>query len=76
MLPSTRFKSLVSLFGLAAFSSDFDYPDYDVDYEDEEWINDKRQTLPDDFSDDLVLYFECIMDRLEKATTHSMNVSP
>lgn len=56
------------------FSSDFDYPDYDVDYEDEEWINDKRRTLPDDFSDDLVLYFECIMDRLEKATTHSMNL--
>lgn len=69
------FFSTCDHFSSAAFSSDFDYPDYDVDYEDEEWINDKRRTLPDDFSDDLVLYFECIMDRLEKATTHSMNVS-
>ena len=57
-----------------AFSSDFDYPDYDADYEDEQWLNQQRKTLPADFEEDLVLYFETIVDRLEKATGHSINV--
>lgn len=52
-----------------------DYPDYDVDNEDEQWLKQRRASLPKDFMDDLTLYFECIMDRLEKITAHSMNVS-
>ena len=58
-----------------AFSNDYDYPDYDADYEDEQWLNENRSVLPDDFSEDLLLYFETIMDRLEKATAHSSNVT-
>ncbi len=52
-----------------------DYPDYDADAEDERWLKEKRAQLPKDFSDDLTLYFECIMDRLEKITAHSTNVT-
>ena len=58
-----------------AFSNDYDYPDYDADYEDEKWLNENKSVLPDDFSEDLLLYFETIMDRLEKATAHSSNVT-
>ncbi len=54
-----------------AFSNDYDYPDYDADYEDENWLNEKKKTLPKDFNQDLLLYFETIMDRLEKVTSHS-----
>jgi len=56
------------------FSNDYDYPDYDADYEDEKWLNENKSVLPDDFSEDLLLYFETIMDRLEKATAHSSNI--
>ncbi len=56
------------------FSNDFDYPDYDADYEDEKWLKDQSSLLPDDFSTDLTLFFETIMDRLEKATGHSSNI--
>ena len=52
-----------------------EYPDYDADHEDELWLREKRKQLPKDFNDDLTLYFECIMDRLEKIASHSMNVS-
>ena len=58
-----------------AFSNDYDYPDYDADYEDETWLNEKKKTLPKDFNQDLLLYFESIMDRLEKVTSHSNIVS-
>jgi enhancer of polycomb-like protein len=57
------------------FSSDYDYPDYDADYEDEAWLDTERKNkLPDDFSDNLVLYFEMVMDRLEKAAGYSTNL--
>ena len=55
-------------------SKEPEYPDYDADFEDEVWLKEKRKKLPKDFSDDLTLYFECIMDRLEKIAAHSMNV--
>lgn len=56
---------------MTAFSNDYDYPDYDADYEDENWLNEKKKTLPKEFNQDLLLYFETIMDRLEKVTSHS-----
>lgn len=60
------------------FSNDYDYPDYDADYEDESWLNDKKKTLPKELlnnNQDLLLFFETIMDRLEKVTSHSNVVS-
>ncbi len=33
-----------------------------------------RKTLPADFTEDLVLYFETVMDKLEKATCYSTNL--
>ncbi|CAF0712238.1 unnamed protein product, partial [Brachionus calyciflorus] len=56
------------------FSNDFDYPDYDADIEDEEWLNEYKKKLPDDFTDDFFLFFEKIMDRLEKAVGFSTNL--
>jgi enhancer of polycomb-like protein len=56
------------------FSSDFDYPDYDADYEDENWLKEQNKLLPNDFTNDLTLFFETVMDKLEKATGHSSNI--
>ncbi len=33
-----------------------------------------KKTLPEDFTDDLILYFETVMDKLEKATCYSTNL--
>lgn len=56
------------------FSNDYDYPDYDADYEDEAWCRVQKQKLPADFVDDLLYYFETVMDKLEKATSYSSNL--
>lgn len=56
------------------FSSDFDYPDYDADYEDENWLKEQNKLLPNDFTNDLTLFFETVMDKLEKTTGHSSNI--
>jgi hypothetical protein len=56
------------------FSNDCEYPDYDADYEDETWLSEMKKKLPVDFTDDLILYFETVMDRLEKATAYSTNL--
>ncbi|RNA23057.1 enhancer of polycomb -like protein [Brachionus plicatilis] len=56
------------------FSNDFDYPDYDADIEDEQWLKEYKNKLPDDFTDDLFLFFENTMDRLEKAVGFSTNL--
>lgn len=56
------------------FSNDYEYPDYDADWEDQQWVKEQQQAKPVDFSDDLCLFFETVMDCLEKATGFSMNV--
>ena len=56
------------------FANDQEYPDYDADKEDDRWLDEQRKLLPADYVDDLLLHFEEIMDRLEKATTHSMSL--
>ena len=56
------------------FSNDYDYPDYDADDADAAWVAEQRALLPADFSDDLTLFFETLMDCLEKATGFSAHV--
>ena len=59
------------------FSDDYEYPDYDADCEDEAWLNEQIKLLPGEYTsnvDDVTLFFETIMDRLEKTTSHSSNV--
>jgi hypothetical protein len=58
-----------------AFSNDNEYPDYDADDDDMEWLERERGNLPAEFSDDLALFFETVMDCLEKATGFSPNVN-
>jgi enhancer of polycomb-like protein len=56
------------------FSNDYDYPDYDADYDDEDWLKEQCNNKPDIGHDELLLFFETIIDRLEKATGHSTNL--
>jgi len=60
------------------FSDDCEYPDYDADFDDEKWLNEQIKLLPNEYAtssgEDLTLFFETIMDRLEKTTSHSSNV--
>jgi hypothetical protein len=60
------------------FSDDCEYPDYDADFDDEKWLNEQIKLLPIEYAtssgEDLTLFFETIMDRLEKTTSHSSNV--
>ena len=59
------------------FSNDYDYPDYDADDEDTEWLRTTATATGNaasDFSDDLALFFETVMDCLEKATGFSAAV--
>jgi hypothetical protein len=62
------------------FSDDYEYPDYDADFEDERWLNEQiQQRLPKEYTqscslNELTLFFETIMDRLEKTTSHSMHI--
>jgi hypothetical protein len=39
-----------------------------------EWLEKQKASLPAEFSDDLALFFETVMDCLEKATGFSSNV--
>lgn len=62
------------------FSNDQEYPDYDADFEDEHWLNQQIKSLPSEYTNtthtnDITLFFENIMDRLEKITSHSMQES-
>lgn len=57
-----------------AFSNDFDYPDYDADNDDDNWLKEKTKSLELELSNDLIYYFETIMDRLEKTTGYSTNI--
>lgn len=58
------------------FAGDAEYPDYDADWSDESWLKEERASsrLPVDFANDLVLFFETVMDRLEKAVGHSTHL--
>lgn len=71
---STHFPKLKQYIRIQPFSNDYDYPDYDADYDDEDWLNEQRSKIAENFCDDLVLFFENIIDRLEKATGHSTNL--
>ena len=50
----------------------------DADFDDEKWLNEQIKLLPIEYAtssgEDLTLFFETIMDRLEKTTSHSSNV--
>ncbi len=50
------------------------YPDYDVDMDDQNWLESQKKMLPKDFTADLNLYFEVKMDILEKYTGYSSNI--
>lgn len=59
------------------FSDDCEYPDYDADYDDEKWLTEQIKLLPNEYAsseEDMTLFFETIMDRLEKTTSHSTNI--